>query len=59
MGNIPTSLGAVSAFSILLLEDCDEDAVLVERALSGTGYAYSLRSCEPPRFHSRGRFLSR
>ena len=43
MGNIAPPLKAVIVLNILLLEDSDDDALLVERALSGTGYVYSLK----------------
>ena len=43
MGNLPPPFKAVIAINILHLEDNDEDALLVERALRKAGYAFSLR----------------
>ncbi|HXF67692.1 MAG TPA: PAS domain S-box protein [Burkholderiales bacterium] len=43
MGNISPGLSAVIVLNVLLLEDQDEDALLVERALRGTGCAYTLK----------------
>jgi diguanylate cyclase (GGDEF)-like protein/PAS domain S-box-containing protein len=43
MGNVAPGLNVVVLLNVLLLEDRDEDALLVERALRGAGYAYSLR----------------
>ncbi|MBI3045514.1 MAG: PAS domain S-box protein [Betaproteobacteria bacterium] len=43
MGNLSPAFKAVIAINILHLEDNDEDALLVERALRKAGYAFSLR----------------
>ncbi|MBI2295086.1 MAG: PAS domain S-box protein [Betaproteobacteria bacterium] len=43
MGNIDSPFSPVIVLNILLLEDRDEDALMVERALKNTGCIYSLK----------------
>ncbi len=43
VGSVTPPLEAVIVLNVLLLEDDDEDALLVERALRHAGFAYSLK----------------